>query len=153
MKATRFLVVLGISAMSTICFAANDRKSSGSSESETRSQQAAIVLPLDASKDVCYTMRMYKVKATEHLKENESARRGYTTCQLARDYQIRSADIRVEGAVRPTLPRSKLILASCSSPKLFRCSQRSKFWGRSGAGRRSCCVHPTKNHSGSRQSQ
>ncbi|PYV82976.1 MAG: hypothetical protein DMG93_10005, partial [Acidobacteria bacterium] len=122
MKATRFLVVLGISAMSTICFAASDRKSSGSSESETRSQQAAIVLPLDASKDVCYTMRMYKVKATEHLKENESARRGYTTCQLARDYQIRSADIRVEGAVRPTLPRSKLILASCSSPKLFRCS-------------------------------
>src|SRR5438046_9870467 len=139
--------------MSKCRLSTNDKKSSGSSESETQNQQAAIVLAHDASGEICYTMRMYKVKATEHLKENESARRGYTTCQLARDYQIRSADIRVEGAVRPTLPRSKLILASCSSPKLFRCSQRSKFWGRSGAGRRSCCVHPTKNHSGSRQSQ
>ena len=104
MKSSRFLVVLGISAMSTICLAANDQKSSGSSESETRNQQAAIVLPLDASGDICYTMRMYKVKATEHLNENESARRGYTTCQLARDYQIRSADIRVGGEVRPKLP-------------------------------------------------
>src|SRR5438094_7368812 len=100
MKSSRFLVVLGISAMSTICLAANGQKSSGGSESETRNQQAAIVLPLDASKDVCYTMRTYKVKATEHLKDNETGRRGYTTCQLARDYQIRSADIRVGGEVR-----------------------------------------------------
>jgi hypothetical protein len=96
MKATRFLVVLGISVMSTICLAANGPKPSDSSESNTRNQQAAIFLPLNASRDVCYTMRTYKVKATEHLKNNETGRRGYTTCQLAHDYQIRSADDRLD---------------------------------------------------------
>lgn len=105
MKSTRFLIVLGMFAMSTIHLAANDRKVPGSLESELRSQQPMMVLPLDASRDICYTMRMCKVKATERLKDNETGRRGYTTCQLARDYQIRSADIRVDGEVQPALPK------------------------------------------------
>ncbi|HEY4054384.1 MAG TPA: hypothetical protein VGL74_11600 [Terriglobales bacterium] len=51
-------------------------------------------LHLNPARDVCYTMRMYKVKATERLNENETGTRGFSTCQFARDYQLRSADMR-----------------------------------------------------------
>ena len=40
---------------------------------------------------VCYTMRMYKLKRTERLSDSETAARGYTTCELAKNYQVRSA--------------------------------------------------------------
>lgn len=41
--------------------------------------------------NLCLTLRMYKVKRTERLSDNESASRGYTTCELATNYQVRSA--------------------------------------------------------------
>lgn len=40
---------------------------------------------------LCYTMRMYKVKRTERVADNQSASRGYSTCELAKNYQFRSA--------------------------------------------------------------
>lgn len=40
---------------------------------------------------VCYTMRTYKVKPKEHFADNESGSRGYSTCELASNYQVRSA--------------------------------------------------------------
>ena len=39
----------------------------------------------------CYTLRMYKVKPAERLADGETGRRGYTTCELASNYQYRSA--------------------------------------------------------------
>ena len=41
---------------------------------------------------VCYTMRSYKVKPSERLPENDSGFRGYSTCQMASTYNLRSAD-------------------------------------------------------------
>jgi hypothetical protein len=46
----------------------------------------------------CYTMRMYKVKRKEHFADGESATRGYSTCELASNYQVRSAIAHVETA-------------------------------------------------------
>lgn len=40
---------------------------------------------------VCYTMRMYKLKRAERVAEGESLSRGYTTCEMASNYQYRSA--------------------------------------------------------------
>lgn len=48
--------------------------------------------------DLCYTMRTYKVKRTERLSDNESGRRGYSTCELAKNYQVRSAIAHVRDA-------------------------------------------------------
>jgi hypothetical protein len=39
----------------------------------------------------CLTLRIYKVKRTERLADNESGMRGYTTCEFASNYQVRSA--------------------------------------------------------------
>lgn len=39
----------------------------------------------------CLTLRMYKVKRTERLSDGDTGMRGYTTCELASDYQMRSA--------------------------------------------------------------
>jgi hypothetical protein len=39
----------------------------------------------------CYTIRMYKIKRTEHIAKGESAGRGYATCEMASSYQYRSA--------------------------------------------------------------
>ena len=51
-----------------------------------------IVLVFPAITDVgCLKLRMYKVKPTERLAEGETATRGYTTCELARNYQMRTA--------------------------------------------------------------
>lgn len=44
----------------------------------------------------CYTMRMYKVKRKEHFADGESGVRGYSTCQLASNYQVRTAVAHVQ---------------------------------------------------------
>jgi hypothetical protein len=41
---------------------------------------------------ICYTMRTYMVKATERLIDNESGFRGYSSCQTASTYNLRSAE-------------------------------------------------------------
>jgi hypothetical protein len=46
----------------------------------------------------CYTMRMYKVKRKEHFAEGEDGLRGYSTCELASNYQVRSAIAHVQTA-------------------------------------------------------
>ena len=49
-------------------------------------------IDLDPFAGVCFAMRTYKVKPTERLRDNESGSRGYTTCQMGSNYQVRSAD-------------------------------------------------------------
>lgn len=44
----------------------------------------------------CYTMRMYKAKHKEHFKDGENGLRGYTTCELASNYQMRWAVAHVQ---------------------------------------------------------
>lgn len=39
----------------------------------------------------CLKLRVYKVKRQEHFRGNESGFVGYSTCQLASNYQVRSA--------------------------------------------------------------
>jgi hypothetical protein len=56
-------------------------------------------IPLNAANDICYTVRMYKVKATERLSDSETGMRGYSTCQFARDYQVRSVDAQDESSL------------------------------------------------------
>ena len=46
----------------------------------------------------CYTMRMYKVKRKERFADGENGLRGYSTCELASNYQVRSAIAHVETA-------------------------------------------------------
>jgi len=46
----------------------------------------------DVNGHVCYTMRTYKVKRAERLADNESEHRGYTTCEMASSYHVRSAN-------------------------------------------------------------
>ena len=48
--------------------------------------------------DVCYTMRSYKVRRTERLRENQSGLRDYSTCQMASNYRVRSADAKAAAA-------------------------------------------------------
>jgi hypothetical protein len=40
--------------------------------------------------NLCYTMRSYKVKRTERLNDNESGVTGYSTCEMASTYKLRS---------------------------------------------------------------
>ena len=58
-------------------------------------------VPLNAANGICYTVRMYKVKATERLSDGETGMRGYSTCQFATDFQFRSADALVEESTPP----------------------------------------------------
>jgi hypothetical protein len=46
----------------------------------------------------CYTMRMYKVKRKERFADGESGLRGYSTCELASNYQMRTAVAHVQTA-------------------------------------------------------
>jgi hypothetical protein len=46
----------------------------------------------------CYTMRMYKVKRKEHFADGENGLRGYYTCELASNYQVRTAVAHVQTA-------------------------------------------------------
>ena len=41
---------------------------------------------------VCFTMRSYKVKRTERLRDDESGVRGYSTCEMGSNYQVRMTD-------------------------------------------------------------
>jgi len=59
-----------------------------------RNRNAGVPL---ADKDVCYTIRSYKVKPTERIKDGESVAAGYSTCEIASSYRIRSADARGTG--------------------------------------------------------
>ena len=43
-------------------------------------------------------MRMYKVKRKERFADGENGLRGYSTCELASNYQVRSAIAHVETA-------------------------------------------------------
>jgi len=45
----------------------------------------------DVNGDVCYTMRTYKLKPTERIRDQENFR-GYSECEMASDFQIRSAE-------------------------------------------------------------
>ena len=50
-------------------------------------------MPLQSrDRNVCYTMRTYMVKPSERLLDDESGFRGYSSCQLASSYRVRSAD-------------------------------------------------------------
>jgi len=44
------------------------------------------------NRDLCYTMRTYKVRPSEHMQENQSGFLGYSSCQQAPTFQFRSAD-------------------------------------------------------------
>jgi hypothetical protein len=44
----------------------------------------------------CYKMRMYKVKRKERLADGENGLLGYTTCELASNYQVHSAVAHVQ---------------------------------------------------------
>lgn len=113
------LPILAIVIFSCVSFAADKRPSPSSSSKASQPSPAVILadadslgkrihvnrampvwdrkanwrLPLNAARDVCYTMRTYKLRATERLSENENGSRGYSTCLFARDYQLRSADV------------------------------------------------------------
>lgn len=50
----------------------------------------------DLNGDVCYTIRSYKVRRTERLRDNQSGMRGYSTCEMASDYRVRSADAKAK---------------------------------------------------------
>lgn len=53
-------------------------------------------MPVDpqvlVNRNLCYTMRTYKVSPSERLPDNESGFKGYSSCQLASTYRFRSAD-------------------------------------------------------------
>jgi hypothetical protein len=59
---------------------------------------SAILNSAVLNNDECYTMRMYKVKRKEHFADGESGLRGYSTCELASNYQVRSAIAHVQTA-------------------------------------------------------
>jgi hypothetical protein len=54
----------------------------------------------NANESVCYTMRSYKVKRTERLDDNQSGVRGYSTCEMASGYRLRSAEGNTQQPVR-----------------------------------------------------
>jgi len=41
---------------------------------------------------VCFTMRSYKVKPTERLRDDDNGGAGYSTCQMGSKFRVRSAD-------------------------------------------------------------
>jgi len=46
----------------------------------------------DVNGDVCYTMRTYKMKPSERVRDHDNLFRGYSECEMASRYQIRSAE-------------------------------------------------------------
>jgi hypothetical protein len=83
----------------------SDSREPGSADARPN-QKATWHIPLNEANGICYTVRMYKVKGTERLSDGETGMRGYSTCQFARDYQVRSADAQDENSSEPRL-RSK----------------------------------------------
>jgi hypothetical protein len=49
-----------------------------------------LIVPPTLSGYTCLKLRTYQVKRQERFQASESAARGYSTCQLATNYQIRS---------------------------------------------------------------
>jgi hypothetical protein len=117
MKANPLVFVLLLALCAAPCFAADDApQHQTSARSDNRAGSALfgapqgpsepsnlfslsdgtpplnVVIPeLSVQTTSCYYMRLYKVKPTERLADNESASLGYSTCQLAKNYQFRSA--------------------------------------------------------------
>jgi hypothetical protein len=62
----------------------------------TRHQSGLLISPggdlVAGDANVCYTMRSYKVKRTERLAANESGVTGYSTCEMAATYKLRSTE-------------------------------------------------------------
>ena len=46
------------------------------------------LIPLNSD---CYTMRVYRVKGTERVKDGENTSRGYSTCEPGLRFQVRTA--------------------------------------------------------------
>jgi len=46
----------------------------------------------DVNGDVCYTLRTYMVKPAERTRDDENSFRGYSECETASTFQIRSAE-------------------------------------------------------------
>jgi hypothetical protein len=61
----------------------------------------------DVNGDVCYTMRTYKVKPTERIRDRENLFQGYSECEMASSFQIRSAEAH-EKKPRPDGPPATL---------------------------------------------
>jgi hypothetical protein len=58
--------------------------------------------------EACLTLRMYKVKRKEHFADGETGFRGYTTCELASNYQVRSAVAHVRTLQENDAPKNEL---------------------------------------------
>lgn len=56
---------------------------------------------------VCYVMRSYKVKPTERVRDYENFSRGYSECEMASSFQIRSAEAHQK---KPEAPQSPATL-------------------------------------------
>src|SRR5579864_6139909 len=67
---------------------------------QLRNPQLGFEAPAGANQDVCYTMRSYKVKPTERLDDSQHSLRGYSTCEMASSYRLRSAEGNIEQPVR-----------------------------------------------------
>jgi hypothetical protein len=67
---------------------------------QLRAPQLGVGSRADASQNVCYTMRSYKVKPTERLDDSQHSLRGYSTCEMASSYWLRSAEGNTEQRVR-----------------------------------------------------
>ncbi len=67
---------------------------------ELRAPQLGVESRANANESVCYTMRSYKVKRTERLDDNQSGVRGYSTCEMASSYRLRSAEGNTQQPVR-----------------------------------------------------
>jgi hypothetical protein len=67
---------------------------------QLRNPQLGFEAPASANNDVCYTMRSYKVKRTERRDDNQSSVRGYSTCEMASSYWLRSAEGNTQQPVR-----------------------------------------------------
>jgi hypothetical protein len=67
---------------------------------QLRAPQLGVESRANANESVCYTMRSYKVKRTERLDDNQSGVRGYSTCEMASSYRLRSAEGNTQQPVR-----------------------------------------------------
>jgi hypothetical protein len=106
MVVLRILLSLFLALVASGAIAAdNNEKASPATISNDAKLSAGVYSGLDLSTetksrtqtndDVCYTMRTYKVKRTERLTDRQRGRRGYTTCEMAGNYRLRSADANV----------------------------------------------------------
>lgn len=91
-------LVLAISAAST-CFAGERDQAVSTTSGDAQTEAAATIDPsltgypnwaADTRRDVCYTIRAYRVKRTERLIDGQTANRGYSKCVMATDYTLRT---------------------------------------------------------------